>query len=159
MAVVRSFRNWLAALAVTATVAGCAVSHAPNCDCGEPCNRCCPLKTACGVYHGTLADEVVCITGCLGQGRPYCGPVYATCGPECDVCPTCPLCPFGLERPIFTRPQPGPPPVRLREPLPAKFLPVPTAPILSPVRRDAPEPTRGEIETGYRPQLYSPGRD
>jgi hypothetical protein len=80
-------------------------------------------------------------------------------GPECYVCPDCCMIPFGMECPLADKPKPGPPPACLRPPMPPKFLPVPTEPVLSPVRPDAPEPRRGDIEVGYRPQLTSPGHD
>jgi hypothetical protein len=56
-------------------------------------------------------------------------------------------------------PAAGPPPIRYQPEMPPKFLPVPTTPTLSPVRPDAPEAFRGEVETSYDPRLTSPGRN
>jgi hypothetical protein len=80
------------------------------------------------------------------------------CCPLLDGCCLCSACKVGHRR-LFTRPEPGPPPVRFRPEMPPKFLPVPTEPTLSPARPDAPEPWRGDVEVGWRPELTFPGRD
>jgi len=36
---------------------------------------------------------------------------------------------------------------------------VPTQPVLSPARPDAPDPWRGDVELGWRPQVTFPARD
>lgn len=83
--------------------------------------------------------------------------------PGCPIGGTCDLCANrlvqGCRTKLFTRPEPGPPPIRYRPPLPPKFLPVPTQPTLSPARPDAPEPWRGDVEMSFRPQLTFPARD
>jgi hypothetical protein len=43
--------------------------------------------------------------------------------------------------------------------MPPKFLAVPTHPVISPVRPEAPEPQRGNVEVSYRPELTIPGND
>jgi hypothetical protein len=74
-------------------------------------------------------------------------------------CRECGLVPLGLAGPMFEKPHPGPPPATLRPQMPPKFLAVPTHPIVSPVRPDAPEFNRGEVETTYRKELTIPGSD
>lgn len=160
VAILFSPRLWLLALPLFAAALGCA-TRAPKCNrcgCGH---RCCLSTVACGVYHGTLADEVMCCgTGCLDQaGDPCSCPPSARCGPDCSHCRECRLIPFGLARPLCEKPQPGPPPVRFRPEMPPNFLPVPTAPTVSPVRAGAPEPNGGDIEVSYSQQLISPGGD
>lgn len=59
----------------------------------------------------------------------------------------------------WCKPAAGPPPVTLRPEMPPKFLPVPTKPILSPVRPDAPDLQRGDVEFDYRRQVSFPARD
>jgi hypothetical protein len=158
----------LLAIGVVALVAGCAAStnncarHGSN-----ECSACrngsrCPLRTvACGVYHGTLADEVMCCdVGCLSQsygGNPC--PKARSCGPECVNCRECCLMPLGLKDAAFSKPQPGPPPASIRPPAPPKFLEVPVQPVVSPVRPEAPDAARGNVEVGYRPKLTVPGND
>jgi hypothetical protein len=103
--------------------------------------------------------------------------VFDRCCSSCETCDgcestgkACPLCPLeacgkcaaclgGHRCKLFTRPQPGPPPVNYVPALPPKFLPVPTQPTLSPARPDAPESWRGDLEFGWRSEITSPGRD
>jgi hypothetical protein len=145
------------AIAMLLATVGCARCQS-NCDtCGGRCPLC---SLARATYHGTLADEVICGDSCVSQGRPYRGRVGPkTCGPDCQCCPECSLCPLGLCDGKCQRPTPGPAPATLRPCLPPKFLPVPAEPVVSPARPDAPEPARGDVETSYRNQLTSPGRD
>jgi hypothetical protein len=49
--------------------------------------------------------------------------------------------------------------VRYQPLLPPKFLPVPTQPVLSPARPDAPDPWRGDVEFGWHGRVTFPGRD
>jgi hypothetical protein len=89
------------------------------------------------------------------------------CESTCRTCPLCPLeacgrcaaCLRGHRCKLFTRPQPGPPPVNYVPALPPKFLPVPTQPTLSPARPEAPDAWRGDLEFGWRSEITSPGRD
>jgi hypothetical protein len=89
------------------------------------------------------------------------------CESTCGACPLCPLeacgrcaaCLRGHRCKLFTRPQPGPPPVNYVPALPPKFLPVPTQPTLSPARPEAPDAWRGDLEFGWRNEITSPGRD
>jgi hypothetical protein len=157
-----TIRDALLAAMLAAAIAGCcATCRQSACDCGEPCPNGSILGTACSIYHGTLADNCLCSdTGCLGQGKPTVGPVYpVTCGPDCSCCRSCWLCPFGLGDRCCQTPVAGPPPIRHQPLMPPKLLPVPTAPMLSPVRPDAPEEFGGEVETSFDPRLTSPGRN
>lgn len=161
MAIVNTFRCWPLAILVIAAAAGCATCP-QKCGKGDCGHRCCLGTVACGVYHGTLADEVMCCsTGCLSQanGLGACRQPCATCGPDCMHCRECGIIPLGLAGPLIERPQPGPPPATFRPEMPPKFLPVPTQPTISPARADAPEDDGGDIEVNYRRQLISPGRD
>jgi hypothetical protein len=92
---------------------------------------CCGHSTTCAVVPCPLATACGCCAGCLGGG-------------DCK---------------LFTRPDPGPPPMRYYPPMPPKFLPVPTQPVLSPARMDAPYPWRGDVEVGFRPTVTFPARD
>lgn len=160
MAIVNTFRRWPLAIPVIAAVVGCAACP-QDCGTGKACRRGGVCGALCGIYHGTLADEVMCCsTGCLSQAGGVCGcPPGPRCGSECTQCRECCVIPLGLAGPLLEKTQAGPPPATCRPPLPPKFLPVPTQPTVSPARADAPEPQRGEIEVGYRNQLTSPGRD
>ncbi len=115
--------------------------------------------------------------------RAACDDACVTCSTPCEsttaTCPLCPLaaCDAGADcmdscclnngkccltsgecclRSLFA---PGPPPARYIPPMPPKFLPVPTQPIMSPARPDAPDYRRGDVEVGFRDQWTSPGRD
>jgi hypothetical protein len=146
---------------------GCATcgnqcAHHGKSDCRECRDGSCPLKrAACGVYHGTLADEVMCCdVGCLSQsyGGPRC-PGPQVCGPDCVNCRECCLMPLGFVDKACTKPTPGPPPASIRPPMPPKFLEVPVHPVVSPVRPEAPDAVRGDVEVGYRRELTVPGND
>lgn len=159
-----SLRTCIAALVAAASV-GCAACYRETCQCGSGCA---PVRTLCSAYHGELADELICCNrGCCGQSCPhwYEPEPYANCGPECYPCRDAFLLPFGLgcERLGMAyrrcKPSPGPPPVTMRPELPPKFLPVPTQPVLSPVRPDAPDPMRGDVEFDYRKEVQFPARD
>lgn len=105
------------------------------------------------------ADAAPCCDDCCGDGcdgscEPNGSCSLLAAADRCGRCGVCQHC-----RKLFTRPEPGPPPIRYRPALPPKFLPVPTQPTLSPVRPDAPEPWRGDIEVGFRPELTFPARD
>lgn len=98
----------------------------------------------------------------------YCDSTCQTCpvlafDPTCPVinaCGRCRACLAGHRcTRLFTRPEPGPAPIRYRPLLPPKFLPVPTQPVLSPARPDAPDPWRGDVELGWRSQVIFPARD
>lgn len=155
------FRKTVLATTFAVALAGCcSTCKQSSCGCGEPCPNGSICGTICSIYHGTLADDCLCGTGCIGQGRPTVGPVYpVTCGPDCANCQSCFLCPFGLGDRCGKSPVAGPPPIRHQPEMPPGLLPVPTAPMLSPVRPDAPEDFRGQIETSYDPRLTSPGRN
>jgi hypothetical protein len=99
-------------------------------------------------------DDVCCGDGCDGSCEAGGSSCLLAAADRCGRCGVCQHC-----RKLFTRPEPGPPPIRYRPALPPKFLPVPTQPTLSPVRPDAPEPWRGDVEVGFRPQLTFPARD
>lgn len=87
------------------------------------------------------------------------GPLDGPC-PILGACGGCPACLAGRRcAKLFTRPEPGPPPIRHRPAMPPKFLPVPTQPVLSPARPDAPDPRRGNIEFGWGPEIMFPGDD
>jgi hypothetical protein len=89
----------------------------------------------------------------------YAEGAFASC-PVCGACDRGARCLVsGCREKLFTRPEPGPPPIRYRPPMPPKFLPVPTQPTISPARPDAPEPWRGDVEMSFRPQLTFPARD
>ncbi len=112
-----------------------------------------PAATAPELVAATSAcDECCCCDGVDCPVAANC-PIHGTCG----WCTGCLM--GGRCRQLFTRPEPGPPPIRYRPPMPPKFLPVPTQPILAPARPDAPEPWRGNIEVGWGPQLTFPARD
>jgi hypothetical protein len=159
MAVVST--RYRAILAATlAAAVGCACGPRTGSDCEACRNR--PLRNiACGIYHGTLADEVICCNaGCLSQTGNGCeGPVSPRCGPDCQGCQECCLTPLGLFDSWCKKPQAGPPPETLQPAMPPKFLPVPVEPTVSPVRADAPEQERGDIEVGWRPELRNPSRN
>ena len=131
---------------------------------------------ASGCAHCQHGSDVggSCLDGCLFAKctRALCddpADMNCPCGGDCLQCATpcgcsaevceepCPSCP--LEAAICQRPEPGPPPVRYRPEMPPKFLPVPTCPTVSPVRPDAPEPWRGDVEVHYDKRLTFPGRD
>jgi hypothetical protein len=125
------------ALGALISTVGCAQCSSRGCStCGNQCPLCCLSRMT---HPG--CDQVACGEAC---GEP--------CG-ECKVCP------LGKCDHLCQRPNPGPPPATLRPCLPPKFLPVPTQPVLSPARPDAPEPARGDVEVSYRNQLVTPGRD
>jgi hypothetical protein len=109
-----------------------------------------PKKPVVAAVHQQPCD------GCCEDGSELAGP---TCplGGRCEFCANRLV--QGCREKLFTRPEPGPPPIRYRPPLPPKFLPVPTQPTLSPARPDAPEPWRGDVEMSFRPQLTFPARD
>jgi hypothetical protein len=157
--VIQPCMRLLATLLVVA-ILGCAAQN-KQCDCGQGCDSCALGAVACGLYHGTLADEVMCCNaGCLSQSRGICScPRRATCGPDCMYCRECGLIPLGLAGPLVEKPQPGPPPISFRPQVPPKFLAVPTHPVVSPVRPEAPEPQQGNVEVSYRPELTIPGND
>ncbi|MCC6494581.1 MAG: hypothetical protein IT424_16340 [Pirellulales bacterium] len=156
--------RWLAAF-VAAASPGCAACWRSDCNCGDACA---PVRAVGSAYYGELADEAVCCgRGCLSQSCPHWyEPAPAPrCGGECYPCRECFLAPFGLgcERLGMLcgrcKPAAGPPPATLRPELPPKFLPVPTAPILSPAPPDAPDPQRGDVELDYRRQVIFPAHD
>lgn len=103
------------------------------------------------------------------DGEDVCCDTHCSTG-TCGCCAQCPLGRLGggrkcacldcVERKLFMRPEPGPPPVSHRPEMPPKFLPTPTEPMWPPARAEAPEPWRGDIEVPfYGEQLVSPGRD
>jgi hypothetical protein len=102
-----------------------------------------------------VSDASMIDDGCCGQEKA------ASTGLTCPLvaCGRCYDCMAGRICKRWQRPEPGPPPVRYLPPMPPKFLPVPTCPTLSPARPDAPEPWRGDVEFGYRPQVTFPARD
>jgi hypothetical protein len=106
----------------------------------------------------TTATLNACTDTCCvaGPGEPH-----AFNCPLLNRCRTCPACLLGQRcvRQLFTRPEPGPPPIRYQPELPPKFLPVPTQPVLSPARPEAPDPWHGEVEFSWRPEVTFPGRD
>jgi hypothetical protein len=105
-----------------------------------------------GPQHSATCDDVCC------QAEVD-GPLDGPC-PILGACGSCPACLAGRRcAKLFTRPEPGPPPIRYRPAMPPKFLPVPTQPVLSPARPDAPDPRRGNIEFSWRPELIFPGDD
>lgn len=100
-------------------------------------------------------SATACRDGCCGPG-PACA--VAPC-PLVTACGCCAGCLGGGDCKLFTRPDPGPAPMRYYPPMPPKFLPVPTQPVLSPARMDAPYPWRGDVEVGFRPVVTFPARD
>ena len=148
------------ALAMLALSAGCASVHRANCGCGE-CGGCPVARIASATYKGELADDVNCCSRCFGEGCGVCERFVrpVTCGPECTTCRTCWFLPFGIGDKLCEKPTPGPAPMTMRVPMPPKFLPVPTEDVLSPVRPDAPEPQRGNVDMGWRPQMTVSGHD
>ncbi len=159
MAIVTKLNARLLAMLLVGSLIGCAAPH-NQCDCGQGCGSCAFGSVACGAWNGTLADEVMCCNaGCLSQSRGVGACPSATCGPDCMNCRECQLIPLGLAGPLVEKPQPGPPPVSFRPQMPPKFLAVPTHPVISPVRPEAPEPQRGNVEVSYRPELTIPGND
>ncbi len=162
MAILNSGTIRLLALALLASATGCALSQRSDCNCGE-CAGCPVTRMASATYQGELADDVMCCSRCFGEGCGFCDRLVrpATCGPECTDCESCRWLPFGLGDKWFHRQKPtaGPPTATFRPPMPPKFLPVPTEPVLSPVRPDAPEPQRGNVDTGWRPQMTISGHD
>ena len=89
-------------------------------------------------------------------------PAAACCEAPCPLlgaCGRCRDCLAGRTCKLFSRPEPGPPPVRYRPLLPPRFLPVPTEHVVSPARPEAPDPWRGDVELGWRPQVTFPGHD
>ncbi|WP_428304770.1 hypothetical protein [Lacipirellula sp.] len=152
-------RRLLACLLLLAA-SGCTAARNSNCNCGE-CNGCPPIRMAAAAYHGELADDVICCSRCFGEGCAVCDRMVrpVTCGPECNQCRTCPILPFGIGDKLCEKPVPGPPPATFRPPMPPKFLPVPTQDVLSPARPDAPEPQRGNVDMGWRPQMTVSGHD
>jgi hypothetical protein len=108
---------------------------------------------------GSPADSHVesCDDTCCEPGVAC--PLDRPC-PILGACRECPACLVGRRcGKLFTRPEPGPPPVRYRPAMPPKFLPVPTQPVLSPARPEAPDPWHGEVEFSWRPEVTFPGRD
>jgi hypothetical protein len=95
--------------------------------------------------------------------RDACCGCTSTCGtapgPVDSACGACSQCLAGRQCKLLTRPDPGPPPMRYYPPMPPKFLPVPTQPVISPARMDAPYPWRGDVEMGFRPEVIFPARD
>jgi hypothetical protein len=140
--------------------AGCAAINRTSCGCGE-CDGCPVARVACATYKGELADDVNCCSRCFGEGCSICDRLVppVTCGPECTECRSCWLLPFGIGDKFREKPTPGPPPMTIRPPMPPKFLPVPTEDVMSPVRPDAPEPQRGNVDMGWRPQMTVSGHD
>ena len=149
------YRLALPVLALLAATAGCA-----------------RLNTSCAYlaqhHHGAVARLNATLTD-RPSGQCDCGECVV-CRPApspaltelasapCACFPACPLGHCRLRK-LCERPTPGPPPARLHPEMPPKFLPLPTQPILSPARPDAPESWRGDVEAGYRPTLTFPGRD
>jgi len=102
--------------------------------------------------HAAACDDVCCQPG-------FTCPFDRPC-PILGACRGCPACLAGRRcAKLFTRPEPGPPPIRYRPAMPPKFLPVPTQPVLSPARPEAPDPWRGDVEFSWRPEVWFPGRD
>jgi hypothetical protein len=99
-------------------------------------------------------NDVCCGDGCDGSCDSCRSCCLLAAADRCGRCGFCQHC-----RKMFTRPEPGPPPIRYRPALPPKFLPVPTQPTLAPARPDAPEAWRGDVEVGFRPQLTFPAGD
>jgi hypothetical protein len=105
--------------------------------------------------HATADDYTdTCCSAGLGEPHAFNCPLL-------NRCRTCPACLLGQRcvRQLFTRPEPGPPPIRYQPDLPPKFLPVPTQPVLSPARPDAPDSWRGDVEMGWSPRVTFPGND
>jgi hypothetical protein len=159
MAILFTSCRRLLAIAALAAVTGCATCQDDCCN-DKGCGRCSLCTVACGVYHGTLADDVMCCsTGCLSQAEGLVQCPRSTCGPDCMNCRECGVIPLGLAGPLIEKPQPGPAPTSFRPQMPPKFLAVPTHAVVSPVRPEAPEPDRGNVEVGFRQELTIPGRD
>ena len=133
---------------------------------------CARLNTSCAClaqhHHSAVARLNETLTD-RPSGQCDCGECVE-CRPDPAPAPTelavapcaCfPACPLGhcRLRVLCERPMPGPPPAWLQPAMPPKFLPLPTQPIISPARPDAPEGSRGDVEAGYRPTLTFPGRD
>jgi hypothetical protein len=138
-------------LVAMSTALGCAQATR-SCRCLAACHH-----AAVNRIGGALTDrgDGCCSCGeCVSAASAPCsladGGVAAHCNCAACLIGRCELC---------ERPTPGPPPARLQPALPPKFLPVPTRPILSPARPEAPEPSRGDVEAGYRRELTFPGRD
>ena len=161
MAILLTSRARLLAIPLVAVLLGCA-SRGRTCDCGSGCSSRSPLcSIADGLYHGTLADELMCChTGCLSQARQPCICPRARCGPECYPCSECRLAPLGfIDSSKWQKPEPGPPPATFRPEMPPKFLAVPTHPVVSAVPPEAPEPQRGNVEVGFRKEYTIPAKD
>jgi hypothetical protein len=102
--------------------------------------------------HAETCDDACCEPGIAC-------PLDRPC-PILGACRECPACLVGRRcGKLFTRPEPGPPPVRYRPAMPPKFLPVPTQPVLSPARPEAPDPWHGDVEFSWRPEVTFPGND
>jgi hypothetical protein len=102
--------------------------------------------------HSATCDDACC-------QAEFASPLDRPC-PILGACGGCPACLAGRRcAKLFTRPEPGPPPIRYRPGMPPKFLPVPTQPVLSPARPDAPDPRRGNVEFSWRHELMFPGDD
>lgn len=114
-----------------------------------------PVRPAAAISDSSRTPCAACNDTCC----------ESTLAPCCETCPIiracghCSDCLAGRECKLFTKPNPGPPPDRYRPCLPPKFLPVPTQPVLSPARPDAPDPWRGDTERAWRSQLTFPARD
>ncbi len=153
-----SFR--LLAVVLLSATSGCALARRSHCDCGE-CAGCPVTRVAAATYKGELADDAICCSRCFGEGCGVCERFVRpiTCVPECTQCRSCWFLPFGIGDKFCEKPTPGPAPMTMRVPMPPKFLPVPTQDVLSPVRPDAPEPQRGNVDMGWRPQMTVSGHD
>lgn len=131
---------------------GCALDQLCKCD---PLSGCgCPVGSQ-GVEESAEKSAQACVEDC---------------GEDCTVCEESPTCcesdsrhPAGCRLRCGWRPgcnvQPGPPPVTYRPVMPPEFLPVPTQPIFAAVNLATPEPTRGNVEVDFGPQLQVPGGD
>ncbi|MEM9658495.1 MAG: hypothetical protein AAF961_09050 [Planctomycetota bacterium] len=81
------------------------------------------------------------------------------CGAVCAEACRCKLGWPLIACPLLRPPPAGPPPIRYRPELPPKFLLVPTRPVRTPVRLDAPDFQRGAVEVGFLPELRVQSRD
>jgi hypothetical protein len=98
---------------------------------------------------------------------PVCGDACsaAPCGcggvpcPILGGCGQCAACLARLRGRLVAGPGSGPRRVGYHPELPPKFLPVPTQPVMSPARPDAPDPWRGDLEFSWRPRITVPGDD